>query len=216
MTNGVILANVWLVFVVVMPAFVNTIADALYPAPSRVALTTAMREAAEEADESAADARQAYFFDHPDMAGKGANLDDYFVQVISTNAAVEKVVAPLLAQFDVQAARRDATVRYLEFLSPALVTQQALTALSGTDPARFADFTRQVLDFHRRWRTFFESRILKGERMTSAAFDEIPAFDHVDPGLDRGRLAQAVASLAAATVLLTLWALRRLRRFPVV
>ena len=81
---------------------------------------------------------------------------------------------------------------------------------------RFADFTRQVLDFHRRWRTFFESRILKGERMTSAAFDEIPAFDHVDPGLDRGRLAQAVASLAAATVLLTLWALRRLRRFPVV
>jgi ABC-2 type transport system permease protein len=215
-TNGVILANIWLVLVVVVPAFVNTVTNALYPAPSRVELTTAMREATEEVDKAAAGAREAFFFDHPDMAGKAGNADAYFVQVIATNAAIEKAVAPLLATFDHQAAKRERTVDLLQYLSPALVAQQALTVLSATDSLRFADFTEQVLAFHRTWRDFFESRVLHGERMTAASFDQIPKFEYAARPMNAAGFLSALLSLAAVTGVLAIWSARRLNRYPVV
>jgi ABC-2 type transport system permease protein len=215
-TNGVILANVWLVFVVVLPAFVNVAANTLYPAPSRVALTTEMREATEEADEQAAGAREAFFFDHPEMAGQAGNADAYFLQVLATNAAVERAVAPLLKEFDTQAEKRDAVVETLQYLSPAILTQQALAVISGTDSARFAEFTRQVTRFHARWRGFFQDKIVKGERMTAADFEAIPAFGYTDGGLAWPAVLKPLAALTLVTMLLLGWSAQRLRRFPVV
>lgn len=215
-TNGVILANLWLVFVVVLPAFVDMAANTLYPAPSRVALTTEMREAAEEADKAAANSREAYFFDHPEMAGKAGNADGYFLQVLATNAAVERAVAPLLAEFDAQARRRDRVVAALKYLSPALIAETALTALAGTDGARFGDFIGQVTGFHRARRDFFESRIVAGVRLTAASFDEIPRFAYRDPGLEASAVGAPLAALAILAGALLVWAGRRLARYPVV
>ncbi|NIP70532.1 MAG: hypothetical protein GTO04_15525, partial [Planctomycetales bacterium] len=70
-TNGVVLANLWLVFVVVLPAFINIGATLLYPPPSRVELTTELRQASKEVEEEAAEAREQYYFDHPEYAEGG-------------------------------------------------------------------------------------------------------------------------------------------------
>ena len=215
-TNGVILANIWLVFVVVLPAFVNMAANAIYPAPSRVELTTAMREASEAADKQAAGAREAFFFDHPDMAGQAGNSDAYFIQVMATDAAVERAVAPLLKAFDAQAERRERIVAGLQYLSPAILAQQALAVLSGTDNARFADFTQQVVRFHGRWRGFFQDRIIKGERLSAADFDRIPTFVYRNPGLSWNTVYGPLAALLLAVGVLMGVAVRRFARYPVV
>ena len=95
-TNGVVLANLWLVFVIVIPAFVNVAATTIYPAPSRVELTTEMREASSRAEEDAAQAREEFFFDHPEMTDGGETSEAFFIQVLSTDAAVEKAVQHLV------------------------------------------------------------------------------------------------------------------------
>ena len=139
--NGVILANLWLVFVVVVPAVVNVTATTIYPAPSRVELTTEMREASSKAEKEAAEAREAYFFDHPDLSDAGAS-DDFFLQVLATEAAVERSVAHLVEAFDVQAEKREAMVSMLQFLSPAHQKPQpngqrcALPQLRWPEPAK--------------------------------------------------------------------------------
>jgi ABC-2 type transport system permease protein len=194
-TNGIVLANAWLVFVLVLPSFVNVAATMLYPAPSRVELTTEMREAAEIADRDAAAARDAYLYDHPELAGGGANLDDFYVRVLATDAAVERAIAPLLARFDEQAAARARIVSRLRYVSPAIATQEALDALAGTDDARYTDFVGQVTRFHDAWRGFFAGRIAEGRRLAAADFDRIPAFAYVEPPV-RGAAGRALPSLA--------------------
>ncbi|MEQ9444288.1 MAG: DUF3526 domain-containing protein [Rhodospirillaceae bacterium] len=217
-TNGVILANLWLVFVVVIPALVNVAATTLFPAPSRVELTTEMREATEVADQEAAESREAFFFDHPEMAGGDANADQFFIQVMATDSAVERATQPLLEAFDLQAARRQGLVDLLQYVSPAIVAQNALNGVSGTGTERFSDFVTQVLDFHENWRGFFTSRVVKGSRMTSQEFDQIPIFDYSDWGVDkvaRSTLGPALG-LAVFVLVLGVWSVRRYARYPVV
>ncbi|MBL8644693.1 MAG: DUF3526 domain-containing protein [Rhodospirillaceae bacterium] len=218
-TNGVILANVWLLFVVVVPSIVNVVASTLYPAPSRVELTTEIREATEEADKEAASAREAYLFDHPELAGASAGaMDGFYIQVLATDAAVEKVVTPIMAEFEAQAEKREGVVALLQYTSPAIAAQQALNALVGTGNERFTDFVGQVLKFHGDWRGFFTGRIIKGQRLTAADFDAIPAFNYQAPGLTlaQGMAWGPIVFLLIAAVLLSAWAARRYRRYPVV
>lgn len=217
-TNGVVLANIWLVFVVVLPSFVNVTASTLYPAPSRVELTTEMREATEIADKEAAAARENYLFDHPELAGAGATPDAFYIQVLATDASVEKVVIPIQAEFDAQGQRREATVGRLQYLSPAIAAQQALNALAQTNNENFADFTRQVLQFHDTWRGYFVGKIVKSERLTAAAFDAIPAFAYVAPGAEAAVEAAmpALIFLAVIVIVLTAWSARRFARYPIV
>jgi ABC-2 type transport system permease protein len=217
-TNGVVLANAWLVFVVVVPAFVNVAASMLYPAPSRVELTTELREASEAADREAAQARDAYLFDHPELAGAGAPLDEFYLKVLASDAAVEKAIAPILRRFEEQAASRERVVAGLRYASPAIAAQEALNALAATDNARFGDFSRQVQDFHARWRAFFSARIARGERLRATDFDAIPAFEYRSPGYAPSRQAAALplAFLAGSAALLLAWAAARFRRYPVV
>lgn len=218
-TNGVVLANLWLLFVVVLPSVVNVVAGTLYPAPSRVELTTEMREATEEADKAAAASREAYLFDHPELAGAaGASLDNFYIQVLATNAAVEKVVQPIMAQFASQAAKRENAIALMQYASPAIAAQQAINALVGTGNARFEDFTRQVLQFHEQWRGFFVSRIAKGQRMTAADFDAIPTFAYEKPAPTQTRSAAwgPLGYLLLVALALSVWAVRRYRRYPVI
>ena len=217
-TNGIILANVWLVFVVVMPALVNVIATTLYPAPSRVELTTEMREATEVADQEAAESREAFFFDHPEMVGDNANADQFFLQVLATDSAVERAIEPLMEEFEVQAARRQSVVDLLQYISPAIMTQNALNAISGTGTERFSDFVSQVLTFHENWRGFFTNRIVKGERMTAAEFEDIPEFKYQAWGLSKviATTAGPLTGLIIFVFVLGVWSSRRYARYPVV
>lgn len=216
-TNGVILANLWLVFVVVIPALVNVVATTLFPAPSRVELTTEMREATEVADQESAESREQFFFDHPEMAGGDANADQFFLQVLATDAAVERAVVPLMEEFSVQAESRQGVVDLLQYVSPSIVAQNALNAISGTGTERFTDFNNQVLSFHENWRGFFTNRIVKGERMTAAEFDDIPMFNYrtwsVSNVLDS--TGGPIIGLLLFVLVLSVWSSRRYARYPV-
>ena len=217
-TNGVILANLWLVFVVVLPAMVNIVATTSYPAPSRVELTTEMREATQVADQEAAEAREDFFFDHPEMASDNVDVDQFFIQLLATDAAVEKVIQPLLDEFQSQSQKRQNIVNLLQYLSPAILTQNILNDISGTSTGRFSNFLRQVLDFHETWRDFFTKRITAGQVMTSQDYNDIPVFYYQEVSL-RYLLTSAgipLVGLIFFILLLSVWGTVKFRNFAIV
>ena len=217
-TNGVILANLWLIFVVVIPALVNVAATTIFPAPSRVELTTEMREATEVADQESAESREAFFFDHPEMVGGDANADQFFLQVLATDSAVERAIEPLMEEFGTQAQNRQDVVDLLQYVSPAIMAQNALNAVSGTGTERFSDFSEQALAFHEKWRGFFTSRIVKGSQMTAAEFDQIPTYDHQSLSTEEllDSTLSPAAGLAFFVVVLGGWSVRRYAFYPAV
>ena len=215
-TNGVVLANLWLVLVVVLPALVNVAAMTIYPPPSRVELTTELREAAKEVDEASAEAREDYFFDHPELAGGDANPDAFFFQVIATETAISAAIAPTLMAFDDQAAAQEKLVSRLSYLSPAILAKRALTSVAGNDRASYQNFRQQVEAFHVNWQSFFSIRILSNARLSSADYDRFPSFSYDGAALVETRAAVSgpLVGLSLMTLIALLWGALAVRRYP--
>ncbi len=214
-TNGILMANTWLVAVVVLPALVNVVATIAFPAPSRVTLTTELREAASEAEQNAAEAREAYFFDHPELTEGDAAPGAFFREVLASEAAIERSIAPLLESFERQAGERSRVVDTLKYLSPAILTQQALSGIAGTEDQRYAAFRQQVRDYHSDYRALFAARLLADQPMNSDALKRIPQFVLAEPADGKVRVAATLLALLSFSLVLVIAALRRYRHYPV-
>lgn len=216
--NASILAGAWLLLVIIAPALTNLAATTAFAAPSRVALTTALREASEQSDREAAKARDRYFFDHPEMQSGEMDKTQYYQSVARSEASVAQAMRPLIAQFASQAQRQQHLVAALQYLSPGTLTYQLLTSLAGTDGVRHRDFTDQTLQFHAAWAGFFTSRLMKGEKLTRADYESLPRFVFRPTSMRavlRGA-ARPLGVLIVISTLLSALAIWRLRRIPVV
>ncbi len=215
--NASLLAGAWLLLVILLPALTNLAATTVFAAPSRVALTTELREASETADRAAASSRDQYFFDHPEMQGGEMDRTAYFQSVALSEQSIAESMAPLLGAFEVQARRQQALIEVLQYLSPGTLAYETLTELAGSNGARHREFRAQTLAFHAAWSGFFRSRLMRGATLTPADYAALPQFRFAEPPL-AAALARAAAPLAVLLVLSLLLggiALRRLRRFPV-
>ena len=216
--NGVVLANGWLLLVVIVPSVVTLAATSLFPAPSRVNLTTELREAAAEAEERAADAREAYYFDHPDLAGGDADQEAYFRAVAASEAEIESSIAPLLGAFETQANRQASLVDRLRFVSPAIAYRRALTGLAGSDRSYHDRFRSAAFAHHARWREFFVAALDEQRLLDESDWNRMPQFEWAPPPAAE-RAASTLPTLLVllvATALLFAAAALHYRRFTAI
>ena len=210
--HALTLVALWLGFVVLAPAAINLAVKALAPVPSRLDLVLALRGATDAANADRSKVLAAYYEDHPELAPKGAASEDFTLLRLATTARVERDLAPVLARYETQLARQQALVGRFALLSPALLAHTALAEAAGTGLARHRDFFRQAVGHHAALRAFFTPRIARKEKFT--AFDEVPAFRHVEESGAAivARLAPAWLALSLATLVLSAFALRAARR----
>ncbi|HEU0180439.1 MAG TPA: DUF3526 domain-containing protein [Blastocatellia bacterium] len=114
--------------------------------------------------------------------------------------------------------RRQSLVNRLGFLSPAVVTQEALKDLAGTGGARYSGFRRQVNGFVRHQRDYFVPKVLRGDRMTADDFNAIPMFNYEEEPLASmsGRVATGLLCLLLASAVCLCGAALKLRGFTVI
>ncbi|RUL82808.1 ABC transporter permease [Tautonia sociabilis] len=216
--NALILAGIWLALVAVVPALVNVAVKAVHPVPSRAELVQALREASDEAQAEGSRLKARYFEDHPELAGGDVDADEYAVQALAVQEAVEASVRDIQGRFEAQLARQQAMVDRLRFLSPAIVTVEALQDVAGTGAARARHFAGQVEAFHESYRAFFRPRILRAEPIGPKDLDAIPAFTFREeplPGV-AGRVALGLAGLVLPAVLVGAVGRKALGRYPIV
>lgn len=213
-TNAVAVLGIWLAVVVITPSLYNVAVTTLRPSPSRVELTTALRQATNEATEQASVLLQRYYLDHPEMmAGGTADMDNFAGRAVATQEAVEKSMGPALAEFDQRLVEQQQLADRYRFVSPALVVQGALYDLSGTSIHRYRHYQTQVDTFHQAWRSWFFPRIFARATLRTEDFDAMPAFTwREEPAsVVAARVAPAIAGLAVPAMLLLMVAGRRLR-----
>ncbi|MBM4193530.1 MAG: DUF3526 domain-containing protein [Gemmatimonadetes bacterium] len=175
--SAVSLLAAWLGVVVVLPAVAAAVVTVTHPSPSRIALTTRLREATDAASAKREDAMASFLLDHPAyIADASGGAPDPNVVSMALQDAAERVMAPEYAAFDAALdAQRDAAASF-RFLSPALVTQAALLDLAGAGEARFRAYERQFDTYHAEWRDFFFSRTLSRRSLSPTDWDAIPMF----------------------------------------
>ncbi|HZF81521.1 MAG TPA: DUF3526 domain-containing protein [Rubrivivax sp.] len=213
--NALALAGCWIGLVLVLPAVVNSAADALYPTPSRAEMVVAVRGASVDADRQRDATLARYREEHPqaqpDELRRGSAAERVARRLAAVEASAARVEA-VVADHDRQLARRQALVDNAAFLSPALLMQLAVTDLASTGSARYAAFYGQVDQFHARWRAFFLDRARQGAPLTAADYAAFPRYAQGTPDFTAAVIGPRLAGLGALALVLGSLAWRGLRR----
>jgi ABC-2 type transport system permease protein len=182
-TNALILAGLWLVFVLLLPSLLNVAVTSIYPVPSRVEMIQATRRASSEATAKGSQLLAKYFEDHPELtAGGKADPTDFYTRSIATQEETERLAQPVIDHFGRQVIGQQSLVDRFRFLSPAIVTQAALNDVAGTSVARYRHFLELVDEFHQTWRSYFNPRIVQKARIGADDYDRFPNFAfHEEP-----------------------------------
>jgi ABC-2 type transport system permease protein len=197
--NATVLASIWLVLVVILPAVFNLAAATFYPVPSRVEMVPAVRVASDQANAEGSKLLARYYDDHPELAiGDAAqSMTDFNVVRVAVNDDVERRVRPVVERYERQIAGQQALIDLLRFVSPAVLMQNALNDVAGTGVARHQAFMAQVDAYHRTWRAHFTPLVLA--RTPVLDYRTLPAFTlHGGGDGQRGRPRRAQPGRVAA------------------
>jgi ABC-2 type transport system permease protein len=185
--NAITLICLWLAITVALPGTVNLMAETLYPVPSRVEMVAAIREAEVEAEKNGKQLLKSYYADHPELASQeGAKAesvsDDGFRQWTVMMQKADEATLPIRERYRLQLDKQQQIMDRTQFLLPAVLFQESLNHLSGTNRLRFVDFEQQVLSFNRVWARYFEERVFRNQRVRRTDIATLPQF-HYNAGV---------------------------------
>jgi ABC-2 type transport system permease protein len=176
-TNGTILAGAWLILVVVIPTLVSLVATTVYPAPSRMDLTVAARQAQTDAETGMQRSLDGFYSEHLGEVPVGDKRAlDFLTLAQASAASIEKAVLPLYEEFQAQLNRQEGLVERFQYLSPAIMMQLALNEIAGTSGDRYENFLAQANRFKQQWTDYFAVRFLKREALRPSDYDKFPEF----------------------------------------
>ncbi|KRQ88648.1 hypothetical protein CQ10_38010 [Bradyrhizobium valentinum] len=208
-TNALIMVALWTIFVLILPVTMNLAVGLVSPAPSRTELASRTRVATAE---SLREYEDLYSADYRYASDPAALLvKDGRIEVPSrmrgfflAKQKVDEQIEPLLKRFDQQLLQQQKLVDRLSLLSPAMLVNEALTSIAGTDSRRFLAFKDQTEAFHKRWRQYFAPRILESRAMTVHDLSSLPRWHWVEMPASEIRWSiwwRAMLMLALASVL---------------
>ncbi len=218
-TNALTLAGAWIAIAIAAPTLVDLAANALHPAPSRLAFVAEMRRAENESNQIAARLLENFYGDHPELAPKDAPIDlnDFTSRYYAVRLDLDRRIAPLTQKFDASIQRQQALVHRWGRISPAIALHEAMLDLAGSGTTRNQRFTQQVRAFIQTWRAFFVPKTFRRERLSASDFDALPRFrfDEETPRELFARISGPLVSISVFALLFGVLGLRSLRRYRV-
>ncbi len=206
--NGLALAGIWMLLVVVAPGALNLGLKQLYPMPSRMAYIDETREASLEIEKKKTELLGKYLIDHPDRVpggDKAVNVDDYIQTKMALTEGLSHALAPHDAAFRSQQERQQALVDAFRFVSPAIVYQQIGQTLTCSDGPGYRRFLDAAEAHHRNLQDFFFPRLVK-DGPDFADYDAIPRFGFQEVGLHEAlsSVSTGLAGLLTPTLFLVI------------
>jgi ABC-2 type transport system permease protein len=192
-----------------LPVTMNLAVGLVSPAPSRTELANRTRVATADSlreyeDLYSADYRYASDPEALLVKNERIEVPSRMRAFFLAKQKVDERIEPLLKRFDQQLLQQQKLVDRLSLLSPAILVNEALTSIAGTDSHRFLAFKDQTEAFHQEWRQYFSPRILESRAMTVRDLSSLPRWHWVEMPTGEIRWSiwwRAMLMLALASVL---------------
>ncbi len=215
-TNAVASVTAWLSFVLVIPSVLAIAVSALYPLPPRSEVTSAIRNINLDMRRDGQKLISEYYQDHPELMPADGKIDaaDFGLAFVYIQSEHKKKIAEIETRFDEQLRHQQDLVSMTRFLSPAIVTNEALNDLAGTGLSRYALFRHQAKQFDSDWSAYFRSKIFRNEPVTLEDFDRFPRFEFQEPPTIEylTRAGIGIAGIFVFTLALLIAAIARLKK----
>ena len=179
-TNAMTLSIIWLVFLLIIPSLINLSANYIYPIPSRIHYVEAITEASEEARLKGSKILGQFMEDHPELSGK--NIDTSKVSVVQAmrDEEILKKTKPINDVFNNQINNQKDFIDKLQFLSPAIITQEIIYDISGSGIDRLQGYSNQLNEFQKDWRKFFVTKIFNTKPLYASDYNNLPQFNYIE------------------------------------
>ena len=212
-TNAVLLLGAWLAVVVVTPALVSAGVSLAHPAPSRVGLTVALREATDAAAREGEQAVAQYLADHPEMLRTGTlAAASSWGRTVALQERTAQAMAPVYAAFAAAREAQERAAARWRLASPAAVVLDALHDVAGRGVARHRHYEQQVDAHHQAWQAAFFRQIFADRPFTRADLEALPRYQYREEPMAAAaaRAWPALLLLLGITAALGGWSLHRL------
>lgn len=179
--NVILLLIAWAGFTLIVPAGITAVAESVYPAPSRLAYLAEAREAENDTRLQEADIANQFIIDHPEMLVNETSEIPAFVRTaFLVNSTTDEATKPLLEAFETEARKRDASLAWMRFLSPAIITHTLFNDVAGTDSARHRRYIKAARDFKSAYGEKAGPYVVAGQRLPTDEFAGLPSFEFVE------------------------------------
>jgi ABC-2 type transport system permease protein len=175
--NALSLLGTWLLFVVIIPTFLNLYLETTHSIPPRFELTNAIRDKYNHSWDVPKEKVFKEFF---------ANFPQYKSDTVANNmgkwiyanvALVDKNVAENAQIFLEKIRQREQLASQLAMLSPAACLQNQYNHIAQTDLKNQLAFLEAVKSYHEKLKAFFYAKIYKNQNFGKADFAKIPSFE---------------------------------------
>jgi ABC-2 type transport system permease protein len=159
--NALTLLAAWLVLCLLLPNLLQVGLNRAYPIPSRISLTTAERNAINQYFEKDGQQLTREVFNSPRTQIRQASIVTpgmvygYGVIVYKSQEIKDQATRVAEQQLYGQIEHQQLALRQLQFLSPALLLQEVLSALAGTHWHQYNQFSRDVDAFRYQTQRFY-------------------------------------------------------------
>ncbi len=171
--NALALLGSWLLFVVIIPTFLNLYLESTRPLTSGANLQRELREITEAGwNVPKKENLKKYFLENGIIDTTKISAD--MVHEIALVHYMDKNAAPHFAEYKTQLNERVNLSRSMSWLSPATQTQSLLNQLANVDTDAYLRFLESLESYYPKFKGFFDSQKLANKKFDKNDFDKIP------------------------------------------
>ena len=190
--NILTLLGLWVGLTLIIPAAGSSIAETLYPTPSRLAYLAEAREVENETRLREADVANEFMLDHPELL---VNSDSEFPARVSSaflvTSTVDEATRPIVAAFEGSLLERERVLSIFGYLSPAVGVHSALNEIAGNSSRRHQSYLRQARRFKADYALLVGPDVVAKQAISSEFFESLSQFQFMEDPL-LGRLDQNI------------------------
>jgi ABC-2 type transport system permease protein len=203
----------WAGLTFLLPGSIVALAEAAYPMPSRLAYLADARETEIETELEEADVGTRFVLDHPDLVvDKASQMPGYVRTAFLATRSVDEATRPTLASFESAASKRERSMRFMRYLSPAIAVHGVLVDVAGSSAQRYRQFAAETRALKAGYADLAGRSIVAGRRLPLAQAATLPrlSLPHETASAVLRRNVAALGFLAVVAAVLALAANRRL------
>lgn len=177
--NVTLLLLLWAGMCFVVPATLASLAETVYPTPSRLAYLAETREVENETELQETDVTNQFLMDHPEtMINQTSQIPDYVRTAFLVTSTVDDATRPLLEEFETTAINREAMLAFLSYLSPSIISHNLFNDISGSSSQRHRRYMSQVRQYKKSYAKLVGPYVVAGKRLPVSELINMPEFKY--------------------------------------
>ena len=174
--NIILLLGTWLLFVMIIPSFVNIVASSIYPSPSRVEYVTAKRDIEKEFEKKEEAILEKYYEENPSENDNKTTdrFRRYWNKKFIFLTEKNKFMKAFESKFENQSMNQRKFTNSLSWFSPAIILQNTMNEIAETDTQHYLNFQNEAKVFQKEWTTYFYTKYKNHQKLTVEDFNNFP------------------------------------------